>query len=190
MGEEAVLIYMKSTGEGWEQDEVREQNVDFFEAVLDSVRSEACIDESRVFVAGTSSGAHFSNILGCRFGEQLLAIAPVAGYLPENDCVGQVAAVVIHGVDDSLETGETARDFWLSENSCSATTTPDLAAAHQQVRDARDTDVEIEACVDYQGCDEGFPVRWCEHSYGGYDDSTHGWPPTGGQMIWDFVSQF
>src|SRR5690606_22631770 len=66
MQNEAVLVYMRSTGEGWEQNEVREQNVDFFEAVLDSVLAETCIDESRVFVAGTSSGAHFSNILGCR----------------------------------------------------------------------------------------------------------------------------
>ena len=24
-------------------------------------------------------------------------------------------------------------------------------------------------------------------SYGGYDGSTHGWPPVGGQLIWDFV---
>src|SRR5690606_31684240 len=117
MGEEAVLVYMKSTGEGWEQNEVREQNVDFFETLLDTLIAEACIDESRIFVAGTSSGAHFTNVLACRFGDRLLAVAPVAGYLPESDgCVGRVAAVPIHGIDDphvTFDSGETARDFYV-----------------------------------------------------------------------------
>lgn len=194
MGEEAVLVYMKSTGEGWEQNEVREQNVDFFETLLDTLIAEACIDESRIFVAGTSSGAHFTNVLACRFGDRLLAVAPVAGYLPESDgCVGRVAAVPIHGIDDphvTFDSGETARDFYVERNNCTTTTVPDLAGVHQQIRNSRDAMMTDYACVDYQGCDADLPVRWCEHSEGGYDNSTHGWPTAGGQMIWDFVSQF
>jgi hypothetical protein len=50
-------------------------------------------------------------------------------------------------------------------------------------------DRESHECADYQGC-SGPPVRWCEHSEGGYDGSTHGWPTFGGQEIWDFVSGF
>jgi poly(3-hydroxybutyrate) depolymerase len=192
MGEEAVLIYMKSLAEGWEQPEIREENVDFFEAVLDSILVEACIDEARVFVAGTSSGAHFTNVLACRFGDRLLAASPVAGYLPESEgCVGRVAAVPIHGIDDSsFESGETARDWYVERNGCTEVTVPELSTMHQEIRDSRDADETNHGCVDYQGCDEGLPVRWCEHSEGGYDNTTHGWPTAGGQMIWDFVSQF
>lgn len=96
-------------------------------------------------------------------------------------------------VDDphvTFASGETARDFYVQRNGCDLATVPDLATMHQQIRTARDADQTDEACVDYQGCDAGLPVRWCEHSEGGYDDSTHGWPTAGGQMIWDFVSQF
>lgn len=196
MGEVAVLVYLQSlrtppdsTDGGWEGNGEREENVEFFEKVLDTLLGELCIDESRVFVAGTSSGAHFTNILGCRFGDRLAAIAPVAGYLPESTgCVGHPAALVIHGVDDNLSTGEQARDFWVSRNGCSTSTVPDLAEMHQDIRDKRDAmpSVEDHGCVDYQGCTEA-PVRWCEHSFGGYDNSTHGWPPTGGQLIWEFV---
>jgi hypothetical protein len=60
---------------------------------------------------------------------------------------------------------------------------------HAKVRSARDQkpSAEILACVDYDGCKPESPLRWCEHSYGGWDGSTHGWPPNGGQVIWDFV---
>jgi hypothetical protein len=44
-------------------------------------------------------------------------------------------------------------------------------------------------CADYQGCRPGLSVRWCEHSHGGYDGSTHGYPPEGGAESWDFLSE-
>lgn len=188
MENDAVLVYMTSLGgDGWEGDGERELNVEFFQKILDDLVAHACIDESRVFVAGTSSGAHFVNILGCRFGDRLLAIAPVAGYLPEKDnCVDKVAALVIHGFKDShvpLSAGEEARDFWRARNGCSDQTVPTIAEVHA----AAEATPESHSSAVYQGCEPGLPVVWCEHSEGGYDDSTHGWPLFGGQQIWEFV---
>ena len=196
-GEEAVLVYLQSLREpnsavegGW--DDAREDNVGFFEAVLEIARSEYCIDESRVFVAGASSGASFANLLACRFGDRLLATAPVSGALPESEnCRGTPSAIVLHGIDDSHvppAEGEAARDFFVARNGCSEVTEPELAAMHADIRAKRDAEPTVEdaACVEYQGCAAG-SVRWCEHSYGGYDMSTHGWPPVGGQLIADFV---
>lgn len=192
MKEEAILVYMKSFSEGWEQEAVRDQNAKFFETLLARVEAEFCVDENRVFVAGTSSGASFSNLLGCRYGDKLQAIAPVAGSLPEAEgCRGQVAFLGIHGIDDphvTFAAGETARDFFLSQNQCTEATVPDLATVHTEIRASRDSNQTNQKCVDYQGCAADLPVRWCEHSEGGYDDSTHGWPTAGGQLIWDFVS--
>jgi poly(3-hydroxybutyrate) depolymerase len=197
IGQQAVLVYMQSLRDppdgvegGW--GDARDDNVAFFEAVLDAVTAELCIDDQRVFVAGTSSGAIFANVLGCRLGDRLLAVAPVAGSTPETgDCAGTPAALVVHGVDDphvTFEKGQAARDFYAARNGCSSSTEPPIATVHDDVRAKRDTDptVEATACVDYADCSSA-PVRWCEHSYGGYDDSTHGWPPDGGQLIWDFV---
>lgn len=197
LGPHAVRVYMQSLREppdavesGW--GDARDDNVAFFDAVLEAVTAELCIDDQRVFVAGTSSGAIFANVLGCRRGDRLLAVAPVAGSAPEvEDCVGTPAALVVHGVDDShvsFEKGQAARDFYAARNGCSTSTEPPLAAVHEDVRGDRDAEPPVEAiaCVDYTDCSSA-PVRWCEHSYGGYDDSTHGWPPEGGQLIWDFV---
>lgn len=188
MEDEAILVYMTSLGgTGWEGDGEREINAEFFEKVLDRLVENYCIDEGRVFAAGTSSGAHFVNVLGCRFGDRLLAIAPVAGYLPEkDDCVDRVAALVIHGIADvhvPFANGEEARDFWRARNACGEETVPTIAEVHAAV----EGEPESHGCAAYQGCDDGLPVVWCEHSEGGYDGTTHGWPLFGGQQIREFV---
>ncbi|MGE0786527.1 MAG: PHB depolymerase family esterase [Sandaracinaceae bacterium] len=189
MGERAILVYIKSFTDAWPWPmDVREQNVALFEAVLDVVRGDYCVDEGRMFVAGTSSGASFSNVLGCRFGDRLLATAPVAGSMPETTgCTGPIAALVIHGVDDyhvPFVDGEAARDFYLDMNGCTHMPSVPIAELHDRVVMTR----ESHECADYMGCPAGASVRWCEHSEGGYDGSTHGWPSFGGDEIWSFVS--
>ena len=185
MQDHAVLVYMTSVGgPGWTNE--IDLNVSFFEAVLDEVLAHTCIDESLVFAAGTSSGAHFVNILGCRLADRLAAIAPVAGVLFGTDCGSRVAALVIHGVDDSsFEAGTQARDFWREHNGCDDLTLPPIADVHASVV----ATPESHGCAEYQGCDATAPVVWCEHSEGGYDGSTHGWPQFGGSRIWSFVSE-
>lgn len=187
MENEAILVYMKSFSTNWLQQPERDQNAAFFEQVLDHMLANACVDEKTVFVAGTSSGATFSNIVACRYGDRLLATIPVAGGLPERDnCVGTLATMVVHGVDDPhvpFNLGEEARDFYLARNGCMMTAVPPVAELHARITAAG----EIYECADYQGCNAGLPVRWCEHSEGGYDDSTHGWPSFGGAEIWAFV---
>jgi poly(3-hydroxybutyrate) depolymerase len=198
MKDEAVLVYMQSLREpldaemsGWESAAERDDNAKFFELVLAELKANYCVDERRIFAAGTSSGASFSNLLGCRYGDQLRALAPVAGALPESQgCKGAPAAILIHGIDDPqvpITAGEAARLQQVARAKCSDTTVPPLARMHADIRAKRDArpSVEDAKCVDYQGC--AAPIRWCEHSYGGYDGSTHGWPPVGGRLIWDFV---
>jgi poly(3-hydroxybutyrate) depolymerase len=193
MQDVAILVYMTSIrdgagGDGWEGAEERELNVTFFQTLLDKLEAEYCVDESSVFIAGTSSGATFSNILACRFGSDLLAVAPVAGSSPErNDCEGQVAALVIHGVDDPhvlFASGQEARDAYIARNGCSNVSDPAVSELHDRVVATR----ESHECATYRDCNRGLPVTWCEHSEGGYDDSTHGWPSFGGARIWEFVS--
>lgn len=199
MSEDAVLVYMQSlrepgdTASGWDRPEERASNLQFFELVRAAIEADYCVDERRVFLAGSSSGGNFANLLGCLHGDRFLAVAPVSGSLKDPPpCVGAPAALVIHGIDDShitLDRGEQARENYRKRSGCGAATTPELSEMHAQVRRARDQKPSVEtlACVDYTGCREGSPLRWCEHSYGGWDNSTHGWPPVGGQVIWDFV---
>jgi poly(3-hydroxybutyrate) depolymerase len=190
VGKHAVAVYMKSISKGW--DTALERNTAYFGDVLARVKRDYCVDENRVFVAGTSSGAGFANHLGCRFGDQLLAIAPVHGGMPAPvDCKGHPAVVNIHGIADKLiprAVGEKVRDFFLERNRCSRHTKPDLAMITSKVAAARAAHRTEFECTDYQDCQEA-PVRWCVHSEGGYEDLNHGWPTLGGKVIWDFVSR-
>jgi polyhydroxybutyrate depolymerase len=191
MKDVAVLVYMTSlNGTGWEHvgapNDEREINVAFFSAVRQKINDSYCVNDNRVFVAGTSSGASFTNILSCRFGDKLLAAAPVAGAASVQNCKGPVAALVIHGYKDShvlFTEGEAERDFHLMQNHCTSTAVPPVSQIHASVV----ATPESHQCSSYQGCDPAFPVTWCEHSEGGYDGTTHGWPTFGGQQIWDFV---
>jgi poly(3-hydroxybutyrate) depolymerase len=180
----AIVVYMKSLGgTGWEHDEEREHNVHFFASVLADVEARYCVDTTRIVATGTSSGASFTNLLACRYGDVLRGAVPVAGRLPEIEgCKGQPISVVVHGVDDShvaLPLGEQARDAYRVRNHCCEGTSHPLGPLHASVVAAR----ESHQCVEYQGCDPGKPVGWCEHSEGGYDGSTHGWPKFGAQVV-------
>jgi len=61
MGEEAVLVYMQSlrepsdTDSGWERPAERAGNLQFFEQVLAQIEADYCIEERRIFLAGTSA---------------------------------------------------------------------------------------------------------------------------------------
>lgn len=189
MEDEAILVYPRSVSAGWQDDtSVRDRNLALFIALLDRMLAGYCVEVGRVFVAGTSSGATFTNHLGCRLGDRLRAVVPVAGGLPARDgCVGRPAALVIHGVDDPhvlFVYGEDARDAYITANGCSMVSDPPVPDLHARVVATR----ESHECADYRDCDPGLPVRWCEHSEGGYDGSTHGWPLFGGAAIWEFVS--
>jgi poly(3-hydroxybutyrate) depolymerase len=86
-------------------------------------------------------------------------------------CVGQVAAWITHGNEDTVvtfESGLASRDHWLSTNGCSEQTQA----------------VAPEGCLAYQGCDEGYPVHFCEFTGG------HTVPSFASEAIWTFFSQF
>ena len=207
MVDKAILVYPRAFGASlsW-TNEAREQNVVWFDDLLSHVKANYCVDEHKVFVMGTSSGAHFSNILGCRRSDVLRAIAPGAGERLETTGCEETrfAALVIHGIDDGstgsgvpFAKGEQARDFYAQRNNCSSETVPPIAQIHAEVRMLRDAAITatprgstagIFRCADYQGCDPGLPVRWCEHGEDGYDGTTHGYPLEGGPTTWDFVN--
>jgi hypothetical protein len=45
-------------------------------------------------------------------------------------------------------------------------------------------------CVQYQGCDAGFPVYWCQHTDPNYSNTNHGWPGFAANMTWSVFSSY
>jgi polyhydroxybutyrate depolymerase len=127
-------------------------DVVFFDELLGLVGERACVDSSRVFGVGYSSGSWLLNVLGCVRAGVLRAQGNVSGGLPYvQGCEGNLAGIFVHDLNDmsnGIEGGENARDRLLELNGCdSATVALDPAP-----------------CVQYQGCQDGFPVAWCQTS--------------------------
>lgn len=85
--------------------------------------------------------------------------------------------------------GEATRDWVAERNGCTPTTQPSLTDLRAEVRGSRSKGQDVIDCADYVGCDPRWPVTWCEHSQGGYDGSTHGWPTGASERIGAFLER-
>ncbi|MDQ2643427.1 MAG: hypothetical protein M3020_06420 [Myxococcota bacterium] len=165
-------------------------DVSFFQPFYEQITGAYCMDKSRVFASGESSGGDFSSILGCEHADKLRAVAPCAtknvGQYPLNagsrKCTGQVASVVIHGKNDNVvgpENGPKTRDFYAALNHCGTMTMP--------VAGYTDT---LSNCVEYQGCDANYPVFWCQHTDPNYSNTNHGWPAFAPKFLFALFSKY
>jgi poly(3-hydroxybutyrate) depolymerase len=165
-------------------------DVSFFQPLYDAVTNALCVDKARAFASGESSGGDFSSILGCEHANKLRGIGPCAtkavGQYPLNasqrDCTGQVDAVIIHGKNDNVvgpANGPATRDFYVALNHC---TSMSMAVAGYS-----DT---LSNCVEYQGCDPGFPVVFCQHTDPNYSNTNHGWPAFADNFLFERFSKY
>jgi hypothetical protein len=130
----------------------------YFDQALSEIEAKYCIDKSKVYVAGWSSGAWLSTYLACTRGGVVRAAATVAGGLQHDHgtCVGGAAAIMYIGTGDGenpvvdmvngfdVGTGQ-SRDIFVKTNGCSAT-----SAAW---------DPAYATCQIYGSC--ASPVVWC-----------------------------
>ena len=143
-------------------------DLQFFDAVLADIEAKYCVDKSRVFVHGYSSGAWESYLLGCARANVIRGIGTVQGgeRITRPACMGPTAAILVAGTTmndnpigpldpnskeskdlDSLGSGP-ARDEILKRNGCVGTDTTVWDAAYPD-------------CKKYTGCPAAYPVVWC-----------------------------
>jgi poly(3-hydroxybutyrate) depolymerase len=147
-----------------------EQNYAFLRQIIDDLGERYCIDQERIFIAGFSMGAFFTNQLACAHSDWFRGFAPVAGGAPQSCASSEIqsAIMVQHGTADDivvLSSGEASRDFWLNQNGCGSTSTSSL-----------------NNCAFYDGCPDDKPVAWCTGSYDHYI------PDEVASNIWSFFS--
>jgi len=165
----AILVYpnalLKNDQPQWDYD----TDLAFFDDLYAELEASLCFDIRKVFAVGHSNGAGMAHALGCKRGNILRAIGPVAGALTDyNDLIGQVAVIQIHGSNDTImpvESIKSTRDYWIAINGCTK----------GETEEGMDPD-----CKAYRACDPGFPVQYCEHSGG------HDWPDFASDAIWSF----
>lgn len=185
---EAILVAPEGqdfggNGLGWGNEGGKD--LAFFDAMLERFSNELCVDRTRVFSTGFSFGGMMSWALGCGRGDAVRAIAPMAGNTTVSGCLdgdSPVAVMGFHGDDDTvvaIDGGRKGRDELASRNHCG-----ESAPSVSKYCDGVAQDRQPCTCVDYQGCDEGYPVTWCEFN------GPHTPAPNSAATIWNFFAQF
>jgi poly(3-hydroxybutyrate) depolymerase len=140
-----------------------------FDAMLEQIASNYCVDEAHVFSVGFSSGAWLTQLLGCQRGNVLRGIGTVAGGFKPSffngaaTCPGSgLSALMVSDLDDHEnpfydedddgDSVEIAVNQWLGAAGCSETAWSTTAGM------ASDPDPSV--CRAYADCGP-FPVKLC-----------------------------
>lgn len=171
-GGDAIHVRGRAVDNCWD-DAVDGSGVALFDALVPKVEGELCADATRRFATGYSSGSFLVHRLACVRADQLRGVATIAGGRGGSDCTGSVAALLIHDADDTtvnISASEAARASHLERNGCDVDATP--------------TPTDHPPCVQYLGCDVGYPVVWCQTSGMGHARQDSLAAPA----FWDFLS--
>lgn len=163
-----LLAFNGCFSAGPDGDNADSPELPYFDQVLAEVEAEYCIDKSKVFVSGYSSGGWFTGLMSCNRANVISAVGWAAAGLQLNHdpCTGQLPAIIVRGADDTgtpLAQTQAAIDSLVMRNGCTTTTAP---------WDPGETAFSSAPCVQYQGCAAGFPVVYCAVPGGHTDGGT------------------
>jgi hypothetical protein len=161
--EDAILVGLNGINNCFNKDAADTPEGPYFDETLKNVEAAFCVDKSRIFVAGFSSGSWLTSYLGCTRAGTIKAQASVAGGLPPVPaCQGAIPAMYVSDTDDNKNSPATvmmALERVRVANGCSNDTVPyDFGVPSP--------------CVKYKGCKDGYPLVWCLTSGVGHADQS------------------
>lgn len=163
-GEDAILVGLNGVNNCFNKEAADSPELAYFDETVKNVEAAFCVDPSRIFVAGFSSGSWLTSYLGCTRTGVIRAQASVAGGLPPipATCGGPIPAMYVADTDDTKNAPATVQ------------------MAVERVRVANGCGTETEPydfgvpspCVQYKGCKAGFPLVSCVTSGVGHADQS------------------
>jgi polyhydroxybutyrate depolymerase len=175
--DKAVMLFPESLTAGgthtWMTLSQHPANLAFVDALVDWAKKNICIDPSRIFATGQSSGAYFGQTMACQRGDVFRAVATNSGGKRYFDnCKGNPGVMLSYGKGDDATHMTDATDaaaFWIARKGCK----PDAPMP-----------IDPSPCVQYSGCMPGGPFVLCAHPGG------HPWPDFANKGFWKFFAQF
>lgn len=173
---DALIAYPAALSNGngsfsWENPGDKPQQIRdlaFFDAIVEELADDYCVDMDRITVVGHSLGAWMANSVACLRGGVVMASATVGGDSVNTKCSGPSAAMIVHNPHDNLAPfsgAELVRKIRIAENACTWDTT--------------DTGPSQYNCMEHTACANGNDVLWCPQT-NDYDEQgnyyPHNWP--------------
>lgn len=156
------------------------RDIAFFDAIVEKLSSEYCIDMDRISVAGHSLGAWMANSIACTRGGAVMASATVGGDTVITKCAGPAAAMIIHNPKDNLAPfsgAEQVRKLRTETNFCS-----------WEMENSGPSELN---CTTHKHCAGGADVVFCPHTQDTDERGKfypHTWPRSAGGFIADFFT--
>lgn len=180
LADKAIIIVAQSEDGNWRNwvddapkptPDFLEKELAYFDAVIEVVNGQLCVDKRALFAMGFSGGGSFAGVLACmRTDIRAFAAGGSVIYFDESACVGHAAAWITLSTEDASGSDgvlrRAYRDFFAERNGCDA------------------ADPSAMGCFEYENCDPDSPTSYC-HYLGGHD-----WPSDGVENSWNFFSQF
>lgn len=155
------------------------RDIAFFDAMVEKLASDYCIDMDRISVVGHSLGAWMANTIACVRGGAVMASATIGGDSVVTKCAGPAAAMIIHNPKDNLAPfsgAESVRKLRTGTNFCG-----------WETEDTGPTELK---CVTHKGCASGNDVVFCPHTIDTDERGKfypHTWPRSAGEMIAEWL---
>ena len=189
---------------GWTL-ESKVDDVDFTKVLIEKIREEYKIDETRIYSTGMSNGGYMSFLLACQMSDKIAAVASVTGSMtPQTfgacDPKHPTPIIQIHGTKDDVVpyNGDNwtkpiadVMDYWVSYNSC------DASASTTAITDTDTSDGSTAEKITYQSCKKDVLAIHYKIDGGG-----HTWPGSAvrfgstnndfnaAEIIWQFFSRY
>jgi hypothetical protein len=194
---------------------VNTPEVPYFYAMLADVEAKYCIDKSKVYLGGYSSGGWETYTLGCAAADVIRGILPVNGGLRNHRpaCTGPIPALMVTGANDpDNPVGPLVMDTAYApgmltamavntaiaslDSNGSAPARDDILARNGCMGNATAMyDAAFPLCMKYTGCPEKYPVVWCSVTGAGHQNLSYPnpggptyYPSTGANSVtWNFL---
>jgi hypothetical protein len=136
--------------------------VPYFDQTLKLIESKYCVDKSKLFIEGFSSGSWMSNLIGCVDAGTIRGQGNASGCMqgvPAGACTKPIAYFEAHNNPDpnnSYGCGTQNRDEKIKRNGCTTQTMPYDPGPGVTMPPGATI-----SCVQYMGCMPGYPAIFC-----------------------------
>jgi len=154
------------------------RDIAFFDAIVEKLADDYCIDMDRIGVVGHSLGAWMANSVACVRGDVVMASATVGGDSVVTKCAGPAAAMIVLNPKDNLSSfsgAERVRKQRVEANACTWET--------------QDTGPSELNCVRHTVCAGGNDILWCPSTIDTDERGVfypHTWPRNTAKYIVEF----